>query len=90
MEAEFPNNPLFVITRVYRGTVFVENDLSNETSKPFGSMDEFCQVHKGKGDIKKKSKAETLEKWGADLSDEAVKINVLPAEREPPQGGQCY
>jgi hypothetical protein len=52
MEIEFPNTALFVRTHVYRGTILVENDLGNETSKPFGSMDEFSQVHKVKGEIK--------------------------------------
>jgi hypothetical protein len=48
-KTEFPNTLVFVI---YAGTVLVENDFGNETSKLFSSTDEFSQVHKGKGEIK--------------------------------------
>jgi hypothetical protein len=69
---------LFVITRVYGGTLLVEIDPANEKGKPFSSLDKFGQVHKGKADIKVQCEIESLEKWGIDLRDEVVEINVNP------------
>jgi hypothetical protein len=90
IKTEFPSTLFFVITRVNGGTVLVESDSSNGTSKPFRSMDEFSQAHKGEVKIKEQCEIESLEKWGVNLSDEVVKINILPSECEPPQGGQCH
>jgi hypothetical protein len=78
------------MTRVYEGAVLVENDSGNGTSKPFGSMDEFRQIDKGKRDVKDQCETESLDVWRVDLSNEVVKINVLPPECEPPQGGQYH
>jgi hypothetical protein len=78
------------ITPVYGGTVLVEIDSGNGTSKSFSSVDEFTQVHKGKDEIKEQCETELLENWGVDLSNEVVKINAHPPKCEPPQGGQCH
>jgi hypothetical protein len=50
MEMEIPN--ISFVTRVYGDAILAENYPGNETSKPFGSKNEFSQVHKGKCEIK--------------------------------------